>query len=176
MAMMLTEMLAGTLACAQAQDTRAPLEPAPYASSPATALMAVGAPDAGSRRPPLPREIECAASLGLPSGPIADCRDAILATTVTVTVTAVTGFVAWWYGGLDTRLDIACEGWFGADAYSGGIDKLGHMFSFDVGSRMMNRGFDWAGLPANESLALSTTLALGLGLGIEVLDGLARGG
>lgn len=174
MAMMLTEMLAGTLACAQAQDTRAPLEPAPYASSPATALMAVGAPDAGSRRPPLPREIECAASLGLPSGPIADCRDAILATTVTVT--AVTGFVAWWYRGLDTRLDTACEGWFGADAYSGGIDKLGHMFSFDVGSRMMNRGFDWAGLPANESLALSTTLALGLGLGIEVLDGLARGG
>ena len=167
-------MLAGTLACAHAQDIRAPLAPAPSAGSPAAALMAADAPNAGGRRAPLPREVECAASLGLPLGPIADCRDAILATTVTVT--AVTGFVAWWYRGLDTRMDIAHEGWFGADTYSGGIDKLGHMFSFYVGTRMINRGFGWAGLPADESLALSTTVALGLGLGIEVLDGLARGG
>jgi hypothetical protein len=131
-------------------------------------------PCAPSPRAPTPRERECAASLGLPFGPVASCRDALLATAITVT--AVTGFVAWWHRGLDTQFDVAHEGWFGADTYSGGIDKLGHGFSFYVGTRMLNRGFGWAGMPADESLPLSIKLAVGLGLGIETLDALARGG
>lgn len=130
-------------------------------------------PAAGSR-PPTPREIECAATFGLPLGPIGSCRDALLATAVTVT--AITGFAAWWHRGLDTRFDVAHEDWFGPDTYSGGIDKLGHGFSFYVATRMLNRGFGWAGMPAQESLPLSVGLALGLGLGIEVMDALARGG
>jgi hypothetical protein len=125
-------------------------------------------PCAPSPRAPTPRERECAASLGLPFGPVASCRDALLATAITVT--AVTGFVAWWHRGLDTQFDVAHEGWFGADTYSGGIDKLGHGFSFYVGTRMLNRGFGWAGMPADESLPLSIKLAVGLGLGIETLD------
>jgi hypothetical protein len=125
-------------------------------------------------RPPTARELRCASDFGLPLGPIGSCRDALLATAVTVT--AVTGFVAWWHRGLDTRFDVAHEGWFGPQTYSGGIDKLGHAFSFYVATRMLNRGFGWAGLPAGESLPLSMALALGLGLGIETLDALARGG
>ena len=130
-----------------------------------------GATDA---RAPTPRELDCAARLGLPWGPIGSCRDALLATAVTVT--AATGLIAWWHRGFDTRFDVAREGWFGPDTYSGGIDKLGHAYSFYVATRMLNRGFGWAGMPADGSLRLSAGLALALGLGIETLDGLARGG
>jgi hypothetical protein len=120
------------------------------------------------------RAAECAATLRLPVGPIDSCRDAIVATAIATT--AVVGLVAWWRRGFDTEFDVAHEGWFGANTYAGGIDKLGHAFSFYAGTRLMTRGLGWAGVPHGESLALAGGLALGLGLGIEVLDGLARGG
>lgn len=40
---------------------------------------------------------------------------------------------AWWQRGLDTQFDVAHEGCFGADTYAGGIDTLGHAFSFGLG-------------------------------------------
>ena len=120
------------------------------------------------------RAADCAATLRLPWGPLDTCRDAIVIGSISAT--AVGGFAAWWNRGFDTRLDIANEGWFGDDTYSGGIDKLGHGFSFYVGTRLMNRALGWAGVPHGESLPLATALSLGLGLGVEVLDGLARGG
>jgi len=57
--------------------------------------------------------------------------------------------VAWWHRGRDTQLDVARGGWFGADTYSGGIDKLGHGFSSYVDTRMPNRGSGRAGMPAD---------------------------
>jgi hypothetical protein len=136
-------------------------------AGPADGIVAGTAPAAG-------RAADCAASLHLPAGPFETCRGVIL--TTAIVTTSVMGFVAWWHRGLDTQFDVAHEGWFGPDTYSGGIDKLGHAFSFYTGTRLATRAFGWAGVPADESLALSARLGLALGLGIELLDGFARGG
>jgi hypothetical protein len=173
---------------AQPAPAMAPLAPAaawgaalPAAGSsllePGMARLAAASatdPVTAGRDPPAGRAAECAASLYLPIGPLETCRSVIL--TTAIVTTSVMGFVAWWHRGLDTRFDVAHEGWFGPDTYSGGIDKLGHAFSFYTGTRLANRAFGWAGVQADESLALSMRLGLGLGLGIELLDGFARGG
>ncbi|HRO61072.1 MAG TPA: DUF2279 domain-containing protein, partial [Burkholderiaceae bacterium] len=70
----------------------------------------------------------------------------------------------------------ASEGWFAAGTYSGGIDKLGHAWSFYAGTRLGARALGWAQLPHDDAIRLAAGVALGVGLGIEVLDGLSRGG
>jgi hypothetical protein len=132
------------------------------------------AAEAPADGPARTRTAECADRYGLPRGPIHDCTDAIVVTAVAVT--AVAGFVAWWHRGLDTQFDLAHEGWFGPDTYSGGVDKLGHMYSLYVGTRLMSSAFQWAGASEREARNRASALGLGIGLGIEVLDGLARGG
>lgn len=120
------------------------------------------------------READCAAALRLPWGPLEDCRQAVIAGAVGAT--AAVSLLAWWGQGFHSDFSVADEGWFGARTYSGGIDKLGHAWTSYVGMRLGTRALTWAGLPHRDAIRLAAGVGLGVGLGIEVLDGLSRGG
>jgi hypothetical protein len=117
---------------------------------------------------------ECEAALRLPWGPIESCRSAVVGGTLAAGGTL--SMLAWWSQGFTSRFSVAHEGWFGKGTYAGGIDKLGHAYSFYVATRLGTRALTWARLPPAEALGLAAGLSLGVGLGIEVLDGLSRGG
>jgi len=121
-----------------------------------------------------PHSPDCAAALRLPWGPIRTCEAAII--TATVTTVAVASFLAWWDQGFESSFNFANEGWFGPDTYTGGVDKLGHAFSFYVGTRLGTRALEWADVPRKDAVLLSAGVAAGVAVGIEVFDGLSRGG
>jgi hypothetical protein len=141
-------------------------------------LVQAGTPE----RPQEPRAVnagaphspDCAAALHLPWGPIQTCKAAII--TTTVATVAVASFLAWWDQGFDSSFNFANEGWFGPDTYAGGVDKLGHAFSFYVGTRLGTRALEWADVPRADAVLLSAGVAAGVAVGIEVFDGLSRGG
>jgi hypothetical protein len=128
-------------------------------------------PDATSAT--VPRR-DCETALHLPWGPIESCRTAMVAGTLATTATL--SMLAWWSQGFTSDFSAASEGWFGKGTYAGGIDKLGHAWSFYVATRLGTRALTWARVPPAEALGLAAGLSLGVGLGIEVLDGLSRGG
>ncbi|HEY0877841.1 MAG TPA: DUF2279 domain-containing protein, partial [Zeimonas sp.] len=66
--------------------------------------------------------------------------------------------------------------WFGAGTYAGGIDKLGHAFSFYAATRLGTRALASVGASQDEALRLAAGVAFGFGVGVEVLDGLSRSG
>lgn len=151
------------------------LEPVYYRRADLTRLAA--APEeAGTETATSPsngnNEVACEKSLRLPWGPIKTCKAAIV--TTAVTSVAVFSMAAWWSNGFSTSFHTLNEGWFGPDTYSGGIDKLGHAFSFYVGTRLGTRALGWANVPHTDALALSAGIAFGVGLGIELLDGFSR--
>jgi hypothetical protein len=116
----------------------------------------------------------CEASLRLPWGPITRCSQAVVAGAVGAT--AAVSLLAWWSQGFSSDFSVADEGWFGPNTYSGGIDKLGHAYSFYLGTRLGTRALGWAQVPHDDALRLAAGVGLGVGLGIEVLDGLSRSG
>lgn len=121
----------------------------------------------------VPAVAECPA-LRLPWGPIESCTTAIVAAGVATS--ALVSAAAWWGQGFDTRFNVASEGWFGSDTYAGGIDKLGHAFSFYAATRLGTRALTAVGASPGDALRLSASVAFGFGLGVEVLDGLSRSG
>ena len=145
------------------------------ADTPATSpLAAPGLAGTDSTTPPRSRAAECAATFRMPWGPIKDCS-AMISTTA-ITVAMVAGAIGWWSDGLTTDFKFRNEGWFGPDTYSGGIDKLGHAFSFYVTTRLLNRAYTWAGVNDTDSLFRAAVVAGVIGLSIEVFDGLERSG
>lgn len=120
------------------------------------------------------REARCEAALGLPWGPIDRCSEAVIAGAVGAT--AAISLLSWWGQGFEAEFNVADEGWFGPSAYAGGIDKLGHAYSFYLGTRLGTRALGWAGVPPADALRISAGVSFGVGLGIEVLDGLSRSG
>lgn len=88
---------------------------------------------------------------------------------VTAGLVAV-GVNDWSWG--DTRFHFKGDGWFGKNAGEGGIDKLGHAFT----SYVLADFFTWriresADNPAGAAYT-GAALALGLMIGVEVLDGI----
>jgi len=66
---------------------------------------------------------------------------------------------------------VSHEGWFDEDTPNGGADKLGHAYSAYLSTRLMTRGFQWAGydhLRAAQIASLTTSAVM---LGVEVMDG-----
>lgn len=116
---------------------------------------------------------ECPA-LRLPWGPLESCTTAIV--VAGVATSALVSVAAWWDQGFETRFSTAREGWFGPDTYAGGIDKLGHAFSFYAATRLGTRALTAVGASRGDALRLSASVAFGFGLGVEVLDGLSRSG
>lgn len=138
-------------------------------------LAAVTAP--GAARDPTPGAVparSCEAALRLPWGPIESCRTAIVAGAVGSG--AAVSALAWWSQGFGSRFNVASEDWFGRDTYAGGVDKLGHAYSFYLATRLGTRALTWAQVPDEDALALAAGVSLGFGLGVEVLDGLSRSG
>lgn len=91
-----------------------------------------------------------------------------------VTGTAAYGRAKWWQDGLSGGFKTVNEGWFGASTDHGGADKLGHgMFAY-AGTRLLARGFEWAGNDPEHARRLGVYTAVGILLGVEVVDGFSE--
>jgi hypothetical protein len=84
------------------------------------------------------------------------------------------GAAVWWKEGSSGHFNTASEGWFGHDTYAGGADKLGHAYSTYVGTRLLARGFEWAGNNRDDAVALSAATVFGTLLAVETLDGFSE--
>jgi len=82
------------------------------------------------------------------------------------------GFLAWWRHGFTKKFYFDDkEGFFGASSYSGGSDKIGHLFSTYYFSKILNEFLLSSGESKENSL-LYSTLTVGIPFTfIEVLDG-----
>lgn len=87
---------------------------------------------------------------------------------------ALYGATVWWKEGVSGTFRTTNEGWFGQDTYTGGADKLGHAFATYAGTRLLTRGFEWAGNGADDSLRLAALTALGTLTAVEVMDGFSE--
>lgn len=92
----------------------------------------------------------------------------------TVWLVGFYGSKYWWKDGLTSDFHVVDEGWFGENTYAGGADKLGHVYTAYVGTRLLTKAFVWAGNTPDAALRLSTKTMLGTMLGIEVLDGFSN--
>jgi len=92
----------------------------------------------------------------------------------TVWIVGFYGSKYWWKDGLTSDFHVIDEGWFGENTYAGGADKLGHVYTAYVGTRLLTKAFVWAGNTPDAALGLSTKTILGTMLGIEILDGFSK--
>lgn len=78
-----------------------------------------------------------------------------------------------WWGeeGFDRKFRTIDEGWFGESTADGGADKLGHGMATYVGTRLLARGFEWAGNDDDSALKYAAWSVLGTFTAVEVLDG-----
>jgi len=81
------------------------------------------------------------------------------------------GATHWWKDGLSGDFQTVNEGWFGPDTYTGGADKLGHLFTGYAGTRLLARGFERLGNSPDDALWLGAATTLGTLTAIETLDG-----
>jgi hypothetical protein len=82
-------------------------------------------------------------------------------------------YLAWYRLGSGTSsLQFRNEGWFGADTYAGGADKLGHLWANYTLTRGVGGVLTWGGMSKPAALLTSTGLALGFFTLIEIKDGL----
>lgn len=84
------------------------------------------------------------------------------------------GATVWWNEGVTGRFRTVNEGWFGQDTYTGGADKIGHTYATYVGTRLLARGFEWAGSGAEQSLKLAALTVFGTLSAVEVMDGFSK--
>jgi hypothetical protein len=83
---------------------------------------------------------------------------------------AAYGATTWWNEGFSGGFKTVREGWFGQGTPDGGADKLGHMHANYVGTRLLTRAFEWAGLDSSDSLRLAAISTFSVFAGAEVLD------
>lgn len=83
---------------------------------------------------------------------------------------AAYGATTWWNEGFSGGFKTVREGWFGQGTPDGGADKLGHMQANYVGTRLLTRAFEWAGLDSSDSLRLAAISTFSVFAGAEVLD------
>jgi hypothetical protein len=78
-----------------------------------------------------------------------------------------------WWGdeGFTSRFRTVDEGWFGQSTADGGADKLGHGMATYAGTRLLARGFEWAGNDDDSALKYAAWSVLGTFTAVEVLDG-----
>jgi hypothetical protein len=81
------------------------------------------------------------------------------------------GSAHWWNNSMSRDFRTVDEGWFGQNTYTGGADKLGHMYSTYVGTRLLTRAFEWAGHDTQTAAWLAAATAWGSMLAVEIGDG-----
>lgn len=81
------------------------------------------------------------------------------------------GSAHWWKDSMSSNFSTVNEGWFGQNTASGGADKLGHMYSTYVGTRLLTRAFEWAGQDSNKAAWLAAATTWGAMLAVETGDG-----
>jgi hypothetical protein len=91
-----------------------------------------------------------------------------------VGVVALYGATVWYKEGVSSKFRTVDEGWFGKDTYAGGADKLGHAFTAYAGTRLLRKGYEWAGNPPDRALNLAALTTLGTLMGVEILDGFSE--
>ncbi len=84
--------------------------------------------------------------------------------------TALYGATAWWDDS-STTFKVRHEGWFDPDTPNGGADKLGHGYSFYVSTRLLKKGFEWAGHGSKQAAKLAGLTSAALSVGVEIMDG-----
>lgn len=115
---------------------------------------------------------QCQARMHLPWGPVRQCKTAIVGGALGG-VMLVSG-LQWWRRGFGSTFQHADEGWFRRETYSGGLDKLGHAYTFYAGTRLLNQSLRWAGVSQGEALLTSAAVNFGTGALIELGDGYMR--
>lgn len=83
---------------------------------------------------------------------------------------ATYGATSWWHK-RSSQFHIRHEGWFGSDTPNGGADKLGHGYSNYVATRLMTKGFQWAGHSRTQAAQLAAMTSGVIFLGVETMDG-----
>ncbi len=81
------------------------------------------------------------------------------------------GSAHWWNNSMSWDFRTVDEGWFGQNTYTGGADKVGHMYSTYVGTRLLTRAFEWAGHDSQTAAWLAAATAWGSMLAVEIGDG-----
>jgi hypothetical protein len=81
------------------------------------------------------------------------------------------GTAHWWRDSMSSEFRTVDEGWFGPDTYTGGADKLGHLYSTYVGTRLLTSAYEWAGNDRATAAWLAAATAWGVMLAVEVGDG-----
>ena len=91
-----------------------------------------------------------------------------------ILVVGVYGAAKWWEDGFTGDFRTQKEGWFGQNTSSGGADKLGHVFSAYVGTRLVTQAFGALGNEPEPARRFAAASTLAVMLGIEVLDGYSK--
>jgi hypothetical protein len=134
---------------------------------------------------PAPTEQVSPSPAVAPTLPMADTaplpeRDWLQLKTAAVVLGVVGGTLAygkakWWQDGFSSDFKAVSEGWFGQGTTYGGADKLGHAMFAYAGTRLFTRAFEWAGQDSARALQFGFWTTVGTLLGVEVLDGYAKG-
>lgn len=96
-------------------------------------------------------------------------RTALLISGLTL-ATGLYGFTSWWDNS-SSQFEVRQEHWFGQDSPNGGADKLGHGFSAYIATRLLTKGFQWAGHDQSQSAWLAGLTSGALLTGVEIMDG-----
>lgn len=87
---------------------------------------------------------------------------------------ALYGATTWWRAGVSGRFRASNEGWFAQSTYAGGADKLGHLYSAYLGTRLLTLGYQWAGNDRQHSGNLAAATTLGTLMAVELMDGFSK--
>lgn len=139
----------------------------------AAALLIAGSPEFSGKAAAAPPELAAAAS---PAPAVTDHR--VLGWTLVGGSYAVMGaysYYSWYNNAKPSDFYFHDEGWFGADTYAGGADKLGHVYANYVITRTGYDVLAWAGVPRDRALAASLALDAAFFTAIEIKDGFTDG-
>lgn len=84
------------------------------------------------------------------------------------------GRAKWWQDGFSGGFKTVDEGWFGRGTDHGGADKLGHAMFAYTGTRLLARGFEWAGNDSAKAVKLGVMTSVGTLMGVELIDGFSQ--
>jgi len=84
------------------------------------------------------------------------------------------GMAKWWDDGFSGNFRTENEGWFGANTYAGGADKLGHAMFAYAATRVLSSAFRAVGNDSGPARNLALWSTLGVMTAVEIADGYSR--
>lgn len=109
--------------------------------------------------------------------PLGKGRRAVAAATVggSLGTLGLWSYFAWYARQPKAPFQWTAEGWFGAQTYAGGADKVGHFYTTYLTTRIIAHELQWGGFSAASAATAASILTLGFFVGIEIKDGYHRG-